>query len=236
MIRLDLLDVRQEFFEPGHASAGFGVENVAIKAIVLRNFHQLVRSGEMAVLVLLHHFADKLVAVGAVTPRQKDGTGNGHAVSVAGVNQLGRGNGNGALAGGAAPEVVDVYILVVVEGVDEVAVASLRGRLAGAGIAHGQGHNLGVTGSQGVHIGTHPAFLQLDGAPVIAGVRVIVGAPVLQLVDLETSAIGLQGLILVIVLVGNFQGFRPVAQRGSGGRYRLGNAGNGAEQHGSCTY
>ena len=153
-----------------------------------------------------------------------------------GVNQLGRGNGNGTLPGGAAPEVVGVYVLVVVESVHKVAIASLRGSLAGPGVAHSQGHDLGVPGCQRVHAGTHPALPQGDGAPVVPGVGVIVGAPVFQLINLETGAVGLQGLVLIVVLVGNFQGFRPVAQGCPGGGRRFRYAGKGAGQHGSCAY
>ena len=191
IIRLVLLQVDEELTEAGNAGTRLGIKDVTVKAVVLGDFNELIGSNEIAVLVLLHHFLDETVAIGAVAPGQENGAGGGHAVAVGRVDHLGRGDGNGAFRRGAAPEVKDVYVLEIIKGIDEIFVSALGRRLAGPGIGHGQRHHLGIPRGQRIDIGAHPPLPKLNGASVIPGVGVVVGTPILQLIDLETGAIGL---------------------------------------------
>ena len=235
VIGLNLLEILQEFFKAGHAGTGFGIEDIAVKAVILCNFHQLVGGNETTVFVLLYHFSDKLIAIGAVAPGEENGAGRRHAVAVGRIDDLRGGNGNGALGRGTAPEVENIHILEIIKYIGRVPVSSLGRRLTRPGVGHGQGHHLGIPGGQWVDIGSHPTLCQGNGAAVIPGIRIVVRAPVFQLVDLETRSIGLQRLIFIVILIGNFQWLRPIAQNGSGCGDRLRDAGKGAGQQGCRT-
>ena len=152
---------------------------------------------------------------------------------MSGVDDLRRRNSDRAFAGRTAPEVVGINILEVVEGVDKIAVAALRGRLAGSGVGHCQRHDLGVTGRQGVDVGAHPAISQRDGTSVVPGIGVIVGTPMLQFVNLEAGAIGLQRLIGGVVLIGDFLTLGPIAETCKSSRQSTGKQ---AQNQSQCTH
>ncbi len=147
-----------------------------------------------------------------IPPGEKDGSGSRHPIAVGGVNHLRGGNRDRAFPRRTPPEIIGVHILEIIKCIYEIPVSTLGCRLTRPGVGHGKGIHLCVPGGQRIDIGSHPALPQRNRAAVITGVRVVVRAPVLQFVNLETAPVRLQRLIPVIILVGNLQRLRPIAQ------------------------
>ena len=160
VVRFVFLNVLEEFFKASFASAGFCVEDIAVEAVVLCDLDQFICCRIVSVAIFLNHFAYKTAAVCTVAPRNKDGAGCRNAVSVCGVDMLRRRNCNRAFSRGAAPEVVVINILEVIECIYKVAVAALGRCLAGTCVRHCKRHHACVTRCFRVHGRSHPAITQ----------------------------------------------------------------------------
>ena len=174
-IRALLVHVAHHFINQGTfgggAAIGLLVEEIAVEAIVVHDFNELVRHGEGAILRLLDELLHFFYVAGTGTPGEAQGGHHGHAVGVGGVGELTGGAGDQALFR-AGPVHEGIGILPVVEGVAQEGLRALSAGIVVVRVGQGAEHELCLRIGQGIdHEAPHPVS-QGDAGPAVHSVGV----------------------------------------------------------------
>ena len=113
------------------------VDKPAVKAEILSHFDQLADDGEIARVILLQEVVEPLDLAAVFELGEENGAQYRHAVGVGGVDHVGAGGDDEALAGGTAPVDQLVDVLPVGEYVGVGGVEAVGRVSAGAGIHDG---------------------------------------------------------------------------------------------------
>ena len=184
----------------GGATIGLLVEEIAVEAIVIHDFNELVRHGEGSVLVFLQEIPHLLHIPGPGAPGEAQGGHHGHAVGVGSVGELTGGANNQALFR-AGPVHKRVGVLPIVKGIGEEIFAALGAGIVMIRVGHGAEHELCLRiGHRVDHEAPHPVS-QGDAGPAVHGVGIRLRRPLQQGIYIEGRADGHQGFLIGIGLV-----------------------------------
>ncbi len=188
-----------EVFDPlypvaGRRGVGLFVDEPAVEAVVFGNLVHLLGIGVGVALFGQHLFYPFRVAA-VCLGREEHVTQNLHTVHVAGVDDGGRRRNDDTLAGRAAPPDDHIDVLPVSGVVADEVVGSLRGSHATHGV-HGETGcylSFGELILMGLDVVALDAGLQFHGTAVEFGIGVLLGGPVLDVVGVPATAVGLLG-------------------------------------------